>query len=592
MTFKFMDLAIPKTINHINIFLNFLISSHPLSTGDTERRKLLVVFLLMTIPADIIFGILHLINGSYVVAGLDLSLALILTLIVILFRRFENVTPIYRVVIFLYSLILFYYIISATAHGYGSTWSLLYPLFAFFLLGKKEGLLWTSLFMLIMIALLINPGAFLSNYIYSSQFTSRFIPTYVMIVIFTYSYEAARQKYKLAMEAEQDKLFLEKGKLSQAKEETERTNRLLKEEMAMKEQIEIELRRHRDHLEDIVAERTFEIQKNSEKLKESEDRYRSLVENASDMVYQTDSAGHFTFVNQAALRQGGYTEDEIIGKAFYSLIRSDMRKDAIRFFVHQFEKGIQNTYIEYPVLVKDGQEVWIGQNTQLVIEDGQMKGFQAVSRDITDRKRAEKDLEEILKSLRKAFSTIVQVMVSAIETRDPYTAGHQKRSADLACAIATELGFPQEKIDGLHMAGIIHDIGKISIPVEILAKPTRLTDIEFSLIQEHPEKGYQILKDVESPWPLAEIVYQHHERMDGSGYPRSLKGDNILMEARIMAVADVVEAMATHRPYRPGLGIDVALGEIEDKKGTHYDNNVVDACLRLFREKGYRLEVA
>jgi HD-GYP domain-containing protein (c-di-GMP phosphodiesterase class II) len=145
------------------------------------------------------------------------------------------------------------------------------------------------------------------------------------------------------------------------------------------------------------------------------------------------------------------------------------------------------------------------------------------------------------------------------------------------------------KIEGIRMAGSIHDIGKLSIPAEILSKPSKLTSIEFSLIKEHSRSGYEILKDVESPWPLAEIVYQHHERMDGSGYPRNLKGDEILMEARIMAVADVVETMASHRPYRPALGINVALEEIEKNRGILYDNTVADTCLKLFREKGYQL---
>jgi putative nucleotidyltransferase with HDIG domain len=184
----------------------------------------------------------------------------------------------------------------------------------------------------------------------------------------------------------------------------------------------------------------------------------------------------------------------------------------------------------------------------------------------------------------------MQVMASAVEARDPYTSGHQIRSADLARAIAMEMGLPQDKIDGIRMAGSIHDIGKLSIPAEILSKPTKLSEIEFSLIKEHARKGYEMLKDVESPWPLAEIVHQHHERMDGSGYPRNLKGDDILIEARILTVADVVEAMASHRPYRPGLGIDAALNEIEKNRGTLYDGAVADACLRLFREKGFNLE--
>jgi putative nucleotidyltransferase with HDIG domain len=177
-----------------------------------------------------------------------------------------------------------------------------------------------------------------------------------------------------------------------------------------------------------------------------------------------------------------------------------------------------------------------------------------------------------------------------VETRDPYTSGHQTRSANLARAIAMEMGLPEDKIDAIRMAGSIHDIGKLSIPAEILSKPTKLSAIEWLLIKEHAQRGYEILKDVESPWPLAEIVHQHHERMDGSGYPRSLKGEEILIEARILSVADVVEAMASHRPYRPGLGIDAALNEIEKNSGIFYDATVADACLRLFREKGFKLE--
>jgi HD-GYP domain-containing protein (c-di-GMP phosphodiesterase class II) len=152
------------------------------------------------------------------------------------------------------------------------------------------------------------------------------------------------------------------------------------------------------------------------------------------------------------------------------------------------------------------------------------------------------------------------------------------------------MGLAPEKIEGIRMAGIIHDIGKLSIPAEILSKPTKLTEIEFALIKEHSRSGYEMLKDVESPWPLAEIVYQHHERINGSGYPRNLKGDEIVIESQILAVADVVEAMASHRPYRPTLGIEAALEEITKNKGILYNNAVADTCLRLFREKGYQLK--
>ena len=205
------------------------------------------------------------------------------------------------------------------------------------------------------------------------------------------------------------------------------------------------------------------------------------------------------------------------------------------------------------------------------------------------RREAEEKLEQTLEILKRAVGTTIQILVYALESRDPYTAGHQSRSANLASAIATEMGLDQDKIEGIHMAGIVHDIGKITIPSEILIKPTKLTNIEFSLIKQHSLNGYEMLKNVESPWSLAEIVYQHHERMNGSGYPRNLKGDEILLESRIMVVADVVEAMASHRPYRPALGIEAALEEIKKNKGILYDDAVVDACLILFREKGYQL---
>jgi HD-GYP domain-containing protein (c-di-GMP phosphodiesterase class II) len=221
-----------------------------------------------------------------------------------------------------------------------------------------------------------------------------------------------------------------------------------------------------------------------------------------------------------------------------------------------------------------------------------MQRIQELEQSESEHKQVEEDLRYVLDSLRKAFGTTIQVIVSAVEARDPYTAGHQHRATALARSIATEMGLPIEKINSIRMAGSIHDIGKLSIPAEILSKPTRLSEFEVSLIKEHSRRGYEMLKDVESHWPLAQIVYQHHERMDGSGYPRNLKGGDILIEAHIMAVADVVESMASHRPYRPTLGIDAALKEIEKNKGILYDHTVADTCLRLFREKGYQLEMS
>jgi putative nucleotidyltransferase with HDIG domain len=185
------------------------------------------------------------------------------------------------------------------------------------------------------------------------------------------------------------------------------------------------------------------------------------------------------------------------------------------------------------------------------------------------------------------YRQLVSVLGGMAEMRDPYTAGHQKRVANLAVAIGAELGLSPKELEGLELAASVHDIGKITVPAEILCKPTRLTRHEYDLIKDHAEAGFQILKDVAFPWPIARIVHEHHERMDGSGYPNGLRGDELLPESRIVAVADVVESMCVHRPYRSGLGCEAALGEIEANRGRLYDPAVVNACLRIFREQGY-----
>ncbi len=192
-------------------------------------------------------------------------------------------------------------------------------------------------------------------------------------------------------------------------------------------------------------------------------------------------------------------------------------------------------------------------------------------------------------ALRRNLEATIDAIAATVESRDPYTAGHQRRVAQLGVAIARELGLPEEQVHGIQLAATIHDLGKIQIPAEILSKPGKLSDIEFMLVQTHPKAGYNILKDVKFPWPIPDIVLQHHERQDGSGYPQGLKGDQILLESKIIAVADVVEAIASNRPYRPALGIDVALQEIERNRGEKYDAKVVDACIKLFREFGFKL---
>jgi PAS domain S-box-containing protein/putative nucleotidyltransferase with HDIG domain len=368
-------------------------------------------------------------------------------------------------------------------------------------------------------------------------------------------------------------------------------------------QAEEALQKAHDNLESQVTLRTAELskanellqadiverEKAEEKLRTSEELFRNYLEYAPDGVYTNDIRGNFIYGNRKSEEILGYRREELIGKNFSELniLPEQSLNKAIQLLQENI-KGNPTGPDEIELIRKDGRIIPVEINTSVVQRSGEGIVL-AFVRDVTERRKAEEELKQTLESLRKSVGATIQVMVSAVEMRDPYTAGHQIRTADLARAIATEMGLPKDKTDGIRMAGSIHDIGKLSIPAEILSKPTKLTNIEFNLIKEHSHSGYEMLKNVESPWPLAQIVYQHHERMDGSGYPRNLKGDEILMEARIMAVADVVEAMASHRPYRPGLGIDAALAEIERNKGTHYDNTVVDACLKLFRERGYQL---
>ncbi len=265
---------------------------------------------------------------------------------------------------------------------------------------------------------------------------------------------------------------------------------------------------------DITARKRVE-----EDLRESEEMFRRLIENAPDAIYVHADA-RFIYLNQVAVNLfGAKTADQLIGSPIMERIDPsyhEMGKERRRLLYEEHKKL---PIFEQVYLRLDGSSVRVEAHA-VPITYGNKNAALAFVRDITERKKTEKQLQDTLESLRKAVGVTIQVMVSAVEARDPYTAGHQIRSAHLARTIATEMGLPQEKIDGIRMAGSIHDIGKLSIPAEILSKPTKLSEIEFSLIKEHARQGFEMLKDVESPWPLAQIVYQHHERMDGSGYPR------------------------------------------------------------------------
>ncbi|MCR4320001.1 MAG: PAS domain S-box protein [Candidatus Brocadiaceae bacterium] len=229
--------------------------------------------------------------------------------------------------------------------------------------------------------------------------------------------------------------------------------------------------------------------------------------------------------------------------------------------------------------------------TKEAIFEEEIGYLQEVATDISvgiKSRRLERGLQQSYERIRKTLKGTIDAIANICEKRDPYTSGHEKRVAQLACAIAGEMGLSEDQVEGIRVTSCLHDIGKMEVPAEILSKPTKLSEIEFSLIKAHAQTGYEILKGVEFPWPVAQIVLQHQERLDGSGYPNGLKGKEIMLEARILAVADTIEAMSSHRPYRPAMGVDMALKEITRKKGILYDPAAVDACLKLFRRKGFR----
>jgi PAS domain S-box-containing protein len=329
-----------------------------------------------------------------------------------------------------------------------------------------------------------------------------------------------------------------------------------------------------------------------EALRESEGRFQQVAENAQEWIWEVDAHGLYAYASPIVEKILGYKPEEVVGrKYFYDLFhpedREELKKAAFEVFA---QKQSFREFINRNVH-KDGETVWLSTSGVPMLDgEGRLLGYRGSDIDITERKRSEEELQHTLAKLREALGGIIQTVALTVETRDPYTAGHQRRVSNLARAIANEMGLSREQVDGIRMAGLIHDLGKIAIPTEILVTPSRLNDLQWSMIKTHPQVGYDILKTIDFPWPLAEIVFQHHERMDGSGYPRGLSGEEIMLEARVLAVADVVEAMASFRPYRPSHGLDKALEEISQNRGLLYDPEAVEACLKLLTEKGFEIE--
>ena len=321
--------------------------------------------------------------------------------------------------------------------------------------------------------------------------------------------------------------------------------------------------------------------------KQAEDLFKKIFLNSPNAIFIIQK-GKFKLVNPQFVKESGFSEEELLNKDSFKFVYPK-DKEKVREIVIKNLKGELSSPFEFRGVLKNGEVVWALQVVTSISYQGEravLGNFQ----DITEIKRSQKELEQSYRQLQKTMQDIVKIIAKVVEVKDPYTAGHQYRVSQLAARIAKELKLCPDKLEGIRIASLVHDIGKISIPAEILSKPTKLNEIEYSLIKGHSQIGADILKTIDFPWPVAEIILQHHERLDGSGYPQGLKGDEILPEARIMGVADVVEAMSSHRPYRPALGIDKALEEISQNKGILYDPEVVDTCIKLFKEKEFKFK--
>lgn len=333
-----------------------------------------------------------------------------------------------------------------------------------------------------------------------------------------------------------------------------------------------------------------------ESLRAHQEETRLLLNSTAEAIYGVDTRGNCTLVNSACLTMLGYDEEsDLIGKNMHELIHhshadgTPLSEEKCK--VYQAYRQDQAAHVDDEMFWrKDGSNFPVSYWAHPIHKDESVVGAVVTFLDITEQVSSRSALKQSREQLQSALEGTIAAVAKAVGARDPYTSGHQQRVAELAEAIAREIGLDEERIKGVYLCATIHDIGKIQLPADILSKPSKLTDAEYMLIQSHPECGYNILKDVKFSWPVADVAYQHHERIDGSGYPQGLKGDQICLEARIISVADVVEAMNSHRPYRPGLGIDAALDEIRAHRGSAFDPDIVDACLKLFEEKGFSFE--
>lgn len=351
----------------------------------------------------------------------------------------------------------------------------------------------------------------------------------------------------------------------------------------------------------LLVEDITERKKAEAELRESQRRLADTIESLPDATMVIDREGRILYWNREMVEMTGFSASDMVGQGgyiyalpFYGSRRPilidmivDSRVHVEKQYVYVHKDGKVLTTETKTGKLKGKERILWGRATPLFNTRGQIVGAIESVRDITERKEFEDDLKMSHARLEAIFSGTVSALAVTTEKRDQYTAGHQHRVADLACAIAREMGLSAKMTDDIKIAGTLHDIGKLFVPLDILSQTGKLTDIEKLFVKTHPAAGYDIVKSIPFDGPIAEIILEHHERMDGSGYPRGIKGNEILLEARVLSVADVVEAMASHRPYRPALGIDKALEEIRDHSGRLYDEYVVNACVRVINQKKF-----
>ncbi len=329
-----------------------------------------------------------------------------------------------------------------------------------------------------------------------------------------------------------------------------------------------------------------EIRQSEQSLRESEQRFRGMIEQTISGIFVW-RAGSFIYVNPRFCQIVGWRANDLLGRPL-SLFSSEQQHLEEAFA--QLQQGTQRSVaLTIALQCHDGRVIEVGLHASQITWDDGEPAVIVMAQDITERKRAEEQIAHYVAQLEGAMKGTLRAVSNMVEMRDPYTAGHERRVGLIARDLGLELGWSEQRCETLELAGLVHDIGKIAIPAEILVKPTRLSPLEMELMRGHAQASYDILRDVPFATPIAEIIHQHHERMDGTGYPQGLAGEQILPEARVLAVADVLESMAAHRPYRPSRGVGAALAELEEGSGTRYDPQVVQAMIRMVCEKGYQL---